>query len=71
MKTTTFIVAGMHCDGCAETIQSLLHGEDGVRMATVSFKDKEARLLYDEQSISEEAIVAVIQKSGFRVVGRH
>lgn len=70
MRTTTLTITGMHCDGCAETIQTLLQGQNGVRMATVSFRDKEARVLYDEQSIAEEHVVAVIQKPGFRVVGR-
>lgn len=68
MKTTIFTITGMHCDGCAETIQHLLQKQDGVRMATVSFRDKEARVLYDEQGIAEEVVVEVIQKPGFRVM---
>jgi copper chaperone CopZ len=43
----TFKIDGMHCDGCARTIQSLLSAEPGVQAETVSFKDSEARVHYD------------------------
>jgi copper chaperone CopZ len=70
MKTTIFRIEGMNCDGCAETIQSLIANEPGVRMASVSFDDRTARVLYDPQSIQESRLVELIQKPGFRVVGR-
>ncbi len=70
MKSTIFKIEGMNCDVCASTIESLVEKEPGVQMASVSFADRQARVLYDPQSIEEELIVAVIQKPGFRVVGR-
>jgi copper chaperone CopZ len=50
-ESMTFKIDGMHCDGCARTIQSLLSAEPGVQTATVSFKDGEARD-YDPQASS-------------------
>ena len=70
MKTTIFIIEGMNCDGCAETIQSLIEKEPGVRMASVSFNDRAARVLYDPQAIQEARLIALIQKPGFRVIDR-
>jgi len=70
MKTTIFKIEGMNCDGCAETIQSLIEKEPGVRMASVSFNDGMARVLYDPQSVQEGRLVDLIQKPGFRVIGR-
>ena len=35
MKTATFTIVGMHCDGCASTIKALLDRQPGVQMATV------------------------------------
>ena len=70
MKTTIFKIEGMACDGCAETIQDLIKKEPGVRMASVSFDDRTARVLYDPQSVQESRLVDLIQKPGFRVVGR-
>ena len=70
MRETTFTIAGMHCDGCAENIQDLLESQDGVRMATVSLREKRACVLYDDQAIEEESVVAIIEKPSFRVVDR-
>jgi copper chaperone len=70
MKTTIFKIDGMNCDGCAETIWSLIEKEPGVRMASVSFNDRAARVLYDPQSVPERRLIDLIEKPGFRVVGR-
>ena len=58
----------MNCDGCAETIQSMIEKEPGIRMASVSFDDRAARVLYDPKSVSRP--IDLIQKPGFRVTGR-
>lgn len=71
MKTTIFRIEGMNCDGCAETIQSLIEKEPGVRMASVSFNDRAARVLYDPQAVQESQLIALIQKPGFRVIDRN
>ena len=70
MKTAVFRIAGMNCDACANSIKNLVEKEPGVRMAAVSFTDRQARVLYDPQAIAEDRLVAAIQKPGFRVVGR-
>ena len=69
-KTTIFKIEGMNCDACANTIKSLVEKEPGVRMASVSFNDRQARVLYDPKSVEEKRLVDVIQRPGFRVVGR-
>jgi copper chaperone CopZ len=70
MKTTIFRIEGMNCDACANTIKSLVEKEPGVRMASVSFPERQARVLYDPQAVQEDRLVDVIQRPGFRVVGR-
>lgn len=67
MKTAVFNIEGMNCDGCAETIQSLIEKEPGVRMASVSFDDRAARVLYDPRSVEEARLIELIRKPGFRV----
>ena len=37
MQTTTFKIEGMHCEGCAQTIQALVERERGVKAAAISF----------------------------------
>jgi hypothetical protein len=39
-------------------------------MASVSFPERQARVLYDPQAVQEDRLVDVIQRPGFRVVGR-
>jgi len=68
MKTLVVAIEGMHCDGCAGTIQGLLAVEDGIKASTVSFKEGRARVLYDPAVIGESRIVAAIEKAGYKVV---
>jgi copper chaperone CopZ len=70
MKTTVFKIEGMNCDACANTIKNLVEREPGVRMVSVSFDKRQARVLYDPQSVREERLVETIQKPGFRVIGQ-
>lgn len=70
MQSLRLKIGGMHCDGCAVTIKSLLEHEAGVRMADVSFKDGTARVLYDPATVSEEVIVRLIEKPGYNVLER-
>lgn len=70
MKTTTFKIEGMHCSGCADTIKALVEKQSGVRIATVSLAAGEARILYDPTTVSEEHIARVIERPGYRVIGR-
>jgi copper chaperone CopZ len=60
---------GMHCDGCVSTIKTLLERQPSVQMATASFADRQARILYDPDATGEDRLVAAIEKPGFRVAG--
>lgn len=70
MNNVTLKVEGMHCNGCAATIQALLERRDGVRKASAQFNPAEARVLYDPGTITEEELVAVVEKAGYRVTER-
>ena len=70
MKTATFKIEGMHCDGCASTIKALVEREPGVKTAAVTFESGEARILYDPATIGEDRLVAAVEKPGFRVTAR-
>lgn len=70
MKTSTFRVEGMHCEGCAAIIQSLVERRPGVWKASVSFPDGEARIFYDADALGEDQLVDAIEKAGYRVSAR-
>jgi copper chaperone CopZ len=60
----------MHCDGCANTIKALVEREPGVKTVSVSFAEGEARVLYDPATISEDKLVALVERPGYRVTSR-
>ena len=70
VKTVTFKIDGMHCDGCARTIEALVATEPGVRKAIVSYDNREARILFEPDIASEERLVDLIRKAGYSVAGQ-
>jgi Hg(II)-responsive transcriptional regulator len=70
VKTAIFKIDGMHCVGCARTIESLVATEPGVRKATVSYESREARILFEPNVASEDRLADVIGQAGYSVVGR-
>lgn len=64
MKTTALVIEGMHCDGCAATIKTLLGRVPGVRRADVALQQGRARVLHDRQA-SEADLVAAVERAGF------
>ncbi len=70
MKSVTFKVEGMHCTGCASTLQALLKRNGGVKQASASFEAGETRVFYDPAAVSEDQLAGVVEKAGFRVTQR-
>ncbi len=70
MNDVTLKVEGMHCTGCASTIQMLLQRKSGVRRVSASFDAGEARVLYDPAAVSEDDIATAIESAGYRVMSR-
>lgn len=70
MNNVTLKVEGMRCNGCAATLQALLERRDGVRKASARLDPAEARVLYDPGTVSEDELIAVIEKAGYRVTDR-
>lgn len=67
IKTSTFKVSGMHCNGCAQILQSVLERHDGVQACAVSFAEGSARVLLDPARVDESQLQAAIAKAGYRV----
>src|SRR3546814_15940640 len=65
MKTTVLAIRGMHCDGCARTVEALLARVAGVRKAEASFEERQARVLHDQEKAPEADLVTAIAKGGF------
>ncbi len=65
MNTLVLSISGMHCDGCAETIKSLLDLEAGVATASISYEEAIARILYDPAATDPDRLVNAIARAGF------
>lgn len=53
MKTVIFNIEGMQCDGCVRT--------------PVSFKDRQARVVFDSNVMNENRLASAIQGAGYQV----
>ncbi len=64
MKKITLSIAGMSCQGCANTVKGALAGVEGVRRADVSLERRQARLvLEDVESVDD--LVSAVQEAGY------
>ena len=64
MKKITLSIAGMSCQGSANTVKGALAGVEGVRHADVSLEQKQARLVL-ENAGSVDALVSAVQEAGY------
>ena len=61
----TLKINDMHCGDCEKSIKDALSTTDGVKVCSISLKDKTAKVCYDKKKISLDKIVKRIQKEGF------
>lgn len=70
MKAITLKVEGWRCAACSASVGSLLEAQAGVRGVDVSFDEGRVRALYDPAITSEDRLVELVEKRGFRIVAR-
>ena len=68
MKKITLSIAGMSCQGCANTVTAALAGVEGVRRADVSLEERRARLVLEDAG-SADALIAAAQRAGYDAAG--
>lgn len=64
--TVTLAIDGMTCASCGVTIKVALKKLDGVKDATVSFKDKRAQVTYDPARVTPDRMVKAIEDAGYK-----
>lgn len=67
MKSLDLTIQGMHCDGCAATLEVILGREPGVKAARVSFPAGKGRILYDPGSTTPAKLAATVRQAGYHV----
>ncbi len=53
---TTFLVKGMSCQGCVNTVKNVLKKIDGMTKIDVNLKEKEATVIYDPAKTNPKSI---------------
>ena len=66
MKISEFAIDGMHCEGCAQTIEALLGRTAGVRRVEASYGERRARVMHDPAALDEAEIARILGAAGFR-----
>lgn len=69
METARIKIEGMHCDGCASRVKSLLEKEPGVREAEVSYPAGEARVKFNEHAVGADKLRQVVEQAGYTTSG--
>ena len=69
LSTISFVVEGMTCTGCENTVKKSCEAVNGVAEVTASFEDKSAVIKYDSKLTNEDELKAAIEEKGYQVVG--
>ena len=62
----SFVVRGMHCANCAQTLEKQLSALPGVAAARVNFADESATVHFDPAQLDRAAIFAAVEAAGFK-----
>lgn len=66
MVKQRFRIEGMHCVGCALTIDGALEDLPGVKSASTNYARQTADVEYDERRVDAARILAAIEAAGYR-----
>jgi copper chaperone len=64
-KNLTVKVSGMHCEGCANSIEKSLSKVSDVKNVKVDLENAEIRLEFNQDKVELEKIRRTIRKAGF------
>lgn len=65
MTTRTFAVQGMTCAHCQAAVTKALKGVPGVTSAEVDLQRKQAKVGYDADRISVDALAKAVKDAGY------
>ena len=60
-----FKISGMHCTSCAMNIDGELEDKAGIKQANTNFAKSQTEVEFDENKISVEQIIGIIEKTGY------
>ena len=65
MANAKLHVTGMHCTNCQTKVEKALKGVAGVYSAVVDWRDGEAEVDFDDDSVTTERLMAAVKQAGY------
>lgn len=70
MVRKRFQIQGLHCVGCAMTIDGALEDLPFVKSASTNYAKQTVDVEYDEGKITEQQLIQAIEAAGYKAVSR-
>jgi len=67
MKKESFIVEGIKCQNCVNTIKKGLDETKGIISYEISLSDKRVEIEFDESKTNIKKLIKAIEKTGYKV----
>jgi copper chaperone CopZ len=68
LQSETIQVSGIRCERCVSRLAGVLTGHEGLESANANLMGQVA-LRWDDEKTSRDALLAAMQRGGFREVG--
>lgn len=65
MRTETLNIKGMTCSACVKAVERAVNKLDGIEEGNVNFATEKLKVIYDENKITIESIIAAIESAGY------
>lgn len=66
MKKQRLHIQGMHCVGCAMSVDGALEDLPGVKSASTNYARQTADVEYDEKKVTESQLIAAVEQAGYQ-----
>lgn len=67
MRSQSFVITGMTCANCVNTVSKALNASDHVSEATVNLATEKAKVLADDQ-LSDQEIIRLVEAAGYGAI---
>ena len=65
MREEVYDISGMHCAACSASVERVTRKLPGVERSDVNLVAERMTIVYDENQVTPEQIVAKVEKAGF------
>lgn len=67
MKSQNFVITGMTCANCVNTVSKALNNAEKIQEATVNLATEKAKVVFDE-NLSDQDIIKIVEKVGYGAI---